>query len=165
MAGCVALAQVCGLVLSTSSSFSASLQVVLLRLDCVVALQYMTASEVLPKRAVRQTVKLLNSHTFVAKSALLSAIGGCTGEDLKPAGLLTLDRALWAPSVHDIVGHDNVSGLLGAMQSSDWQTRKAAVDCFRTLVICSGPDLTSTLLSREVWSCHSRAALCSMCSL
>ncbi len=115
-------------------------------------LQYLTAAQTLPLRAAKQVVKYLNAPNFQAKGPLIMAIGRCTLDNTEAAGLVAQPISNWVNLVPDIVGLDNSSGLLGAMQSPDWQTRRAAVDCLRSIIVSAGPRLSGNILATsEVW--------------
>jgi hypothetical protein len=103
------------------------------------------ALQPLPPRTAKQIVKYLSSHTFLAKGALMMAIGTCTSEDTDTVGLVAQPLAEWANLIPDIIGQDNSMGLIGGMQSPEWQTRRAAVECLRALVISAGPAFPSSI--------------------
>lgn len=115
--------------------------------DSACLLQYLTTAQTLPLRAARQIVKYLNLPNFLAKGSLIMAIGRCPLEDTKVSGLLAQPLSNWISLVPDVIGQDNSSGLLGAMQSPEWQTRRAAVDCLRSLIVSAGPGLTGSMIS------------------
>jgi hypothetical protein len=99
-------------------------------------------------RTAKQIVRHLNAPNFLAKGALLGAIGHRSSENGQPAGLVALPAQSWIGLLPDILGIPGTSsgtqgtgGVFSAMQNSEWQTRRSAVECTRALVISIGPVL------------------------
>eukprot|EP00884_Botryococcus_braunii_P001746 jgi/Botrbrau1/11572/Bobra.60_1s0023.2 len=107
--------------------------------------QYINAVRALPLRAAKQVVKYLNAPNFLAKGSLITAIGRCTLDNTELAGLVAQPISNWITLVPDILGLDTSSGLVGAMQSPDWQTRRAAVDCLRSIIVSAGPTMSGSI--------------------
>jgi hypothetical protein len=96
----------------------------------------------------KQIVRHLNTPNFLAKGALLGAIGHRSPENGQPAGLVALPAQSWIGLLPDILGvpgtgsgNQGTGGVFTAMQNSDWQIRRSAVECTRALVISVGPIL------------------------
>ncbi|KAL3152399.1 hypothetical protein ABBQ32_001452 [Trebouxia sp. C0010 RCD-2024] len=93
-------------------------------------------------------LRLLNSNMFPAKAALIIALARCEADTWQPRGLVQEGLSALQPYLHSIIGQppsskSHSSGLVAAISSPDWPTRRAAAEAIKALTVALGPGLDS----------------------
>ncbi|KAL3142427.1 hypothetical protein ABBQ38_002758 [Trebouxia sp. C0009 RCD-2024] len=93
-------------------------------------------------------LKLLNNSMFPAKAALIAALARCEADTWQPRGLVQGGLSALQPYLHSVIGQPqsskaHSSGLVAALPSPDWPTRRAAAEAIKALAVALGPGLDS----------------------
>lgn len=108
-------------------------------LQAAAVLQSLAAS------AWRMVLRLLNSHTYRARTSLIAAMATATPNCSEVFGLAAMEAESVIPYLACLVGDPGEGGLLGCLSSAEWALRRAAIEAIRAVLIARGPDLSVSL--------------------